>query len=72
MLSVPLSVGLQTTSQLATLPLDTLQEREMEVAVMELTDTNTCPGTWTKTEEFNTREYIHRVLFQPHLVQFEL
>ena len=47
--SDPLSVGLQTTSQLATLPLplDTLQEREMEVAVMELTDTNTCPGAGT-------------------------
>jgi hypothetical protein len=43
-LSVTLSVGLQTTSQLAILPLDTLQEREMEVAVMELTDNNTCPG----------------------------
>ena len=47
MFSVPLSVGLQITSQLATLPLDTLQEREMEVAVMELTDTNTCPGAGT-------------------------
>ena len=46
-LSVPLSVGLQITSQLATLPLDTLQEREMEAAVMELTDTNTCPGAGT-------------------------
>ena len=45
--SDPLSVGLQTTSQLATLPLDTLQEREMEVAAMELTDTNTCPGAGT-------------------------
>ena len=47
MLSVTLSVGLQTTSQLAILPLDTLQEREMEVAVMELTDNNTCPGAGT-------------------------
>ena len=47
-LSVPLSVGLHTTSQLATLPLATLQEREMEVAVMELTLTNTCPGARTE------------------------
>ena len=42
-----LSVGLQATSQLATIPLDIIQEREMEVAVMELTDTNTYPGTGT-------------------------
>ena len=47
-LSVPLSVGLHTTSQLATLPLAIVQEREMEVAVMELTDTNTCPGAGTR------------------------
>ena len=51
-LSVPLSVGLHTTSQLTTLPLATLQEREMEVAVMELTDTTTCPGGMTEKENY--------------------
>ena len=45
-LSVPLSVGLHTTSQLATLPLATLQEREMELAVMELTDTKHLSWSW--------------------------
>ena len=43
-LSVPLSVSLNTTSDLATEPLATLQEREMEVAVIALTNTFTCPG----------------------------
>ena len=41
-LSIPLSVGLHTTSQLAT-----LQERQMEVADMELTETITWPGAGT-------------------------
>ena len=60
--SVPLSVGLHTTSQLATLPLTTLQEREMEVAVMELTLTNTCPGAGTRNkDEFSLDK--HRVFF---------
>ena len=49
-LSVPLSVSLHTTSQLATEPLATLQEREMEEAVMELTDTLTTPGGGTGRE----------------------
>ena len=47
-LSVPLSVSLHTTSDLATEPLATLQEREMEVALMALTTTSTCPGAGTK------------------------
>ena len=47
-LSVPLSVSLHTTSDQATEPLATLQDREMEMAVMALTTTFTCPGAGTK------------------------
>ena len=54
-LSVPLSVSLHTTSQLATEPLATLQEREMEEAVMELTDTLTTPGAGTGKRENKMR-----------------
>ena len=53
-LSVPLAaVSLHTTSDQATGPPITLQEREMEVAVMELTTTLTCPGAGTKCIECN-------------------
>ena len=44
---VPLSVSLHTTSDQATEPLATLQERKMEVSVMALTTTFTCPGAGT-------------------------
>ena len=65
-LSVPLSVGLHTTSQLATLPLATLQEREMELAVMELTLTNTSPGAGTGIEKVTVKK--NSLMFQPYLV----
>ena len=64
-LSVPLSVGVHTTSQLATLPLATLQEREMELAVMELTLTNTCPGAGTAIKKMIVKK--NSLMFQPHL-----